>query len=117
MLYAGWIALVITGIVGGLGLALEQSWFVPNLCPSIYIHTVTPKQDAARPWNTFVDHVICEAAAFLSLAIFGALHAAIAMTAGQVSMSRIAASCLAVALTICVQTGMNRAGFAGGSGL
>jgi hypothetical protein len=98
--YAGWVALVITGIVGGLGLAFQQPWLFPSLGPTIYIHTVTPNQDAARPWNTFVGHAIGAAAAFLSLAIFGALHAAPAMTAGHVSMARIAASGLAVALTI-----------------
>jgi hypothetical protein len=99
-LYAGWVALVITGIVGGLGLAFEQPWLFPSLGPTIFIHTVTPAQKAARPWNTFVGHGIGAAAAFLSLAVFGALHAPSAMVAGHVSMSRIAASALAVALTI-----------------
>lgn len=99
-LYAGWVALVVTGIVGGLGLAFEQPWLFPSLGPTIFIHTVTPGQQAARPWNTFVGHGIGAAAGFLSLAVFGALHAPSAMTAGQVSMARIAASALAVALTI-----------------
>ncbi len=73
--YAGWVALVITGIVGGLGLAFQQPWLFPSLGPTIFIHTVTPNQEAARPWNTFVGHGIGAAAAFLSLALFGALHA------------------------------------------
>lgn len=99
-MYAGWVALVITGIVGGLGLAFQQPWLFPSLGPTIFIHTVTPNQDAARPWNTFVGHGIGAAAAFLSLALFGALHAPSAMLGGQVTASRIAASALAVALTI-----------------
>ncbi len=99
-LYAGWVALVITGIVGGLGLAFQQPWLFPSLGPTIFIHTVTPNQEAARPWNTFVGHGIGAAAAFLSLALFGALHAPSAMIGGQVAFSRIAASTLAVALTI-----------------
>jgi hypothetical protein len=102
-LYAGWVAFVITGIVGGLGLAFEQPWLFPSLGPTIFIHTVTPGQKAARPWNTFVGHGIGAAAAFLSLALFGALHAPSAMAAGHVSISRIAASALAVALTIAGQ--------------
>jgi len=57
-LYAGWVALVITGIVGGIGLAFQQPWLFPSLGPTIFIHTVTPNQEAARPWNTFVGHVI-----------------------------------------------------------
>ena len=99
-LYAGWVALVITGIVGGLGLAFQQPWLFPSIGPTIFVHTVTPNQAAARPWNTFVGHAIGAAAAFLSLALFGALHAPSAMVAGQVTASRIAASALAVALTI-----------------
>lgn len=99
-IYAGWVALVITGIVGGLGLAFKQPWLFPSLGPTIFIHTVTPKQQAARPWNTFVGHGIGAAAAFLSLAIFGALHAPSAMIGSQVTASRMAASALAVALTI-----------------
>jgi len=99
-LYAGWVALVITGIVGGLGLAFQQPWLFPSLGPTIFVHTVTPQQEAARPWNTFVGHAIGAAAAFLSLTLFGALHAPSAMTSGQVTFSRIAASAFAVALTI-----------------
>lgn len=99
-LYAGWVALVITGIDGGLGLAFQQPWLFPSLGPTIFVHTVTPQQEAARPWNTFVGHAIGAAAAFLSLTLFGALHAPSAMTSGQVTFSRIAASALAVALTI-----------------
>ena len=99
-LYAGWVALVITGIVGGLGFTLQEPWLFPSLGPTIYIHTVLSKSDAARPWNTFFGHAIGAAAAFLSLAIFGGLHAAPAMATGYVSVSLIAASALAVALTI-----------------
>ena len=99
-LYVGLVALVITGIVGCLGLAFQQPWLFPSLGPTIFIHTVTPKDDAARSWNTFAGHAIGAAAAFLSLALFGALHAPLVMSAGQIGWPRIAASALAVALTI-----------------
>ncbi|MBV9826009.1 MAG: HPP family protein [Alphaproteobacteria bacterium] len=99
-LYVGFVALVITGIVGTLGLAFQQPWLFPSLGPTIFIHTVTPRQEAARPWNTFAGHAIGAAAAFLALAVFGALHAPSAMILGQVGWQRIAASALAVALTI-----------------
>ena len=91
---------MITGIVGGLGLAFQEPWLFPSLGPTIFIHTVTPNQDAARPWNTFVGHAVGAAAAFASLALFGALHAPSAMIGGQVTAARIVASALAVALTI-----------------
>ena len=91
---------MITGIVGGLGLAFREPWLFPSLGPTIFIHTVTPTQEAARPWNTFVGHAVGAGAAFVSLALFGALHAPSAMIGGQVTAVRIAASALAVALTI-----------------
>ncbi len=83
-MYAGWVGLVITGIVGGLGLAFQQPWLFPSLGPTIFIHTVTPDQKAARPWNMFVRQGIGAAAAFLSFAVFGALHAPSAMIGGQI---------------------------------
>ena len=86
-----------------MGFAFQQPWLFPSLGPTIFIHTVTPKQEGARPWNTFVGHAIGVAAAFLSLAVFGALHAPSAMAAGAVPWSRIAASAVAVALTIAGQ--------------
>lgn len=98
-----WIALVITEIVGGLGLAFQQPWLFPSLGPTIFIHTVTPNQEAATPWNTFVGHAIGGAAAFLSLWIFGALHSPSAMVGGELTLPRVAASALAVALTIGMQ--------------
>ncbi len=101
-LYAGWVALVITGSMGGLGWAFQQPWLFPSLGPTIFIHTVTPSQDAARPWNTFVGHAIGATAAF-SLALCGALNEPSDMVAGQVPLARIAASTLAVALTIGIQ--------------
>ncbi len=99
-LHAGIVSLIITFIVGGLGFAFQQPWLFPSLGPTIFIHTVTPDQDSARPWNTFVGHAIGAAAAFLSLAIFGALDAPSAMASGHVTLARVAASATAVALTI-----------------
>ena len=99
-LYGGWTAFVITGIVGGLGFAFQQPWLFPSLGPTIFIHTMTPHQKAARPWNTFVGHGIGVAAAFVSLGLCGALHAPSAMIGNHVTLARIVASMLAVGLTI-----------------
>jgi hypothetical protein len=76
---------VITGIVGGLGFAFHQPWLFPSLGPTIFIHTMTPHQKAARPWNTFVGHGIGVAAAFVSLGLCGALHAPSAMIGNHVT--------------------------------
>jgi hypothetical protein len=65
-------------------LAFQQPWLFPSLGPTIFIHTVTPNQEAARPWNAFVGHGIGAVLAFLSLALLGALHAPSAMAAGYV---------------------------------
>ena len=98
-LYAGWVALVITGIIGGLGLAFQQPWLFPA---SARLSSFIPSpRTRSRPT---LEH-LCRArhwrdGSLLSLALFGALHAPSAMAAGHVRMSRIAASALAVALTI-----------------
>ena len=56
--YAGSVALVITGIVGGLGLAFQQPWLFPSLSLTIYIHTDDPEprsfpavEHIRRAWN------------------------------------------------------------------
>ena len=98
--YAGSVSLAITLVVGALGFAFQQPWLFPSLGPTIFIHTVTPHDAAARPWNTFVGHGVGAAAAFLSLAVFGGLDAPSAMTAGHLTVARASASAVAVALTI-----------------
>lgn len=98
--YAGAVSLAITFAVGALGFAFQQPWLFPSLGPTIFIHTVTPQDAAARPWNTFVGHGVGAAAAFLSLAVFGGLHAPTAMTVGHLTVARASASAVAVALTI-----------------
>lgn len=98
--YAGSVSLLIAFVVGALGVAFQQPWLFPSLGPTIFIHTVTPHDASARPWNTFVGHGVGVAAAFFSLAIFDALDAPSAMVAGHLTMARAAASALAVALTI-----------------
>ena len=105
-LWAGLITLVIAGIVGALGLVFQQPWLFPSLGPTIFIHIVTPEQDSARHWNTFAGHAIGVAAAYLSLFLFGALYAPAAMSVGHVVFGRIAASALAVALTVSGQIPM-----------
>lgn len=102
-LYAAWVALVVTGVVGGLSLAFQQPWLFPSLGPTIFIHTTTPNAKPSRAWNTFVGHGVGVVAAFLALALLGALHAPSAMAAGHVTMARIAASALAVGLTMGAQ--------------
>ena len=99
-LWAGLITFIIAGIVGALGLAFQQPWLFPSLGPTIFIHIVTPDKDSARHWNTLAGHAIGVAAAYLSLFLFGALYAPASMSAGHVVFGRIAASALAVALTV-----------------
>lgn len=98
--YAGSVSLAITFVVGALGFAFQQPWLFPSLGPTIFIHTVTPHDAAARPWNTFVGHGVGATAAYLSLAVFGGLHAPAAMTVGHLTIARASASAVAVALTI-----------------
>ena len=102
-LYASAVAMIAGAIIGVLGWFFQQPLLFPSLGPTIFIHTVSPEHDSAKPWNTFAGHAIGAAAAFLALAIFGALRAPPAMTSGHIVLARLAASAMAVGLTTGVQ--------------
>jgi hypothetical protein len=93
--------LVIAGI-GGLGMWAEQPWLFPSLGPTIFLQAVTPNDPSARPWNTVVGHGIGVAAGFLALFVCGAHHAPLP-SESVIAGSRVAASALAVGLTVAGQ--------------
>jgi hypothetical protein len=100
------VAFIAIAIVGGLGLVFQQPLLFPSIGPTVFLHTVSPKQSTARAWNTFVGHAIGAVAAFGALALFGGQHMPSAMTAGSIEPPRIYASALAVGLTIAFQLPM-----------
>jgi hypothetical protein len=93
----------VIGAVGVLAVLVDRPWLFPSLGPTIFLQTVNPDQSASTPWNTLAGHAAGAAAAFLALALFGALHTPPAVAGGVLTPSRAAASALAVGLTIALQ--------------
>lgn len=92
-------ALVIA-VIGALAWGLHQPWLFPSLGPTIFLQTVTPNEAGARPYNTLVGHGLGVAAGFLALLLCGVIGEPSAMAAGMPTAGQVAASALAVGLTI-----------------
>lgn len=93
-------ALITAAVMGVLAYVTHLPLLFPSLGPTIFIHIVTPQQEAARVWNTLVGHAIGIFAAIGSLWIFGAMTLPVAMSVDHITWNRMAASVLAVSLTI-----------------
>ncbi len=78
--------------------ATGQPFIFPSLGPTAFLLFYTPTQPAASPRNTLCGHAIGAGAGFLSLALFGLLHAGPALTVG-VTPGRVAAAALSLGLT------------------
>jgi CBS-domain-containing membrane protein len=70
----------------------------PSLGPTAFLLFYTPLQPAASPRNTLGGHLIGAVAGYLSLAVFGLLQDAPALSAG-VTGPRVAAAALSLGLT------------------
>ncbi|GAN67757.1 HPP family protein [Acetobacter orleanensis] len=93
-------ALVTAAVMGMLAYVTHLPLLFPSLGPTIFIHIMTPQQEAARVWNTLVGHAIGIVAAVVSLWIFNATTMPVAMSIDHITWNRMAASALAVSLTI-----------------
>lgn len=90
-----------------LGLWMEQPWLFPSLGPTIFLQAVTPDQPAARPWNTLVGHAVGVVAGFAALYLLGAQADPPTLSAGVLTIGRVAATALAVGATIALQLALS----------
>lgn len=91
---------LVMGAIGMLGLAAGQPWLFPSLGPTIFLQTVTPQAPGARTWNIVAGHTLGVCAGFFALFLIGA-HAAPAAIGGEsLSWERVAATALAVTITV-----------------
>jgi CBS-domain-containing membrane protein len=96
-------ALVIS-LVGALGIAARQPWLFPSLGPTVFLLTANAADPAARPWNILVGHAIGACAGFGALFFCGAQETPSVFAADAVSISRAAATALAVGATMLLQS-------------
>jgi CBS domain-containing membrane protein len=86
------------GLMSLVALLTEQPFIFPSLGPTAFLLFYTPTVPTASPRNTLCGHAIGAVAGYLSLAIFGLLHAGPALVVG-VSWARVGAAALSLALT------------------
>ncbi len=92
------------GGIGALGLASGQPWLFPSLGPTVFLQAVTPRAHSTRMWNTLAGHAVGLCAGFMALYSFGAQTTPAAMSGEILSLERVAATALAVAVTVGVQS-------------
>ncbi len=105
--YAAVVSGLAIGVIGALGFAADQPWLFPSLGPTVFLQTVTPTAQSARIWNTIVGHAIRLVAGFAALFLFGAQNMPAAMSAEILSLQRMAATTLAVVVTVGLQSVLN----------
>ncbi len=98
------VAGILLVIVGLIGLAAGQPWLFPSLGPTAYMLTETPKLPATRFYNVLVGHLVGLGAGFLAVALVNAWSAPPVVSTGILTMPRMGASALAVAITLAVST-------------
>ena len=96
-------------IIGGLGWFAGIPWLLPSLGPTLAIQTGTPLHASARMRNVAFGHAIGLAAGLLAVYLTGAAHqpAVMDMVKDTLSLERIAACVIAVALSLAVQHRLN----------
>ena len=87
-------------LVGVLGLAAHRPWLFASLGPTAYLHAENPEHRASRFYNTVVGHLVALGSGFFSLWLLHAWNAPDVMATGQMTMVRVAASTIAIGLTV-----------------
>ncbi len=98
------VAGVLMLIVGLIGFASGRPLLLPSLGPSAFEHSEQPKENVSRFYNTLMGHMIALGAGFLAVAIVNAWDAPPVLSAHTVTLARVGAATLAVAITLAVIT-------------
>ena len=88
------------GLIGLLGAAVDEPWLFPSLGPTIFMQTVTPEAEAAKPWSVLVGHAVGVAAGYAAVFVcHAAMSPADSATQGPPA-SRVLAAMLAISGTM-----------------
>ncbi len=100
LLWVPVVAGILMAVVGVIGVAASQPWLFPSLGPTAYIQAAMPDRPFARLYNTFVGHMVGLAAGFVALAVTNAWSAPNVLTTYDVTLVRVWAVAIALALTM-----------------
>lgn len=106
-LYPAMISGLVIGSIGFFAISVDEPWLFPSLGPTVFIQAVTPSASGARIWNTIVGHAIGLVAGFVALFAFAAQNTPAVMSAEILSIHRVAATALAVSVTVGLQSVLN----------
>lgn len=87
-------------VVGVLGLAAHRPWVFASLGPTAYLHAENPEHRSSRFYNTVVGHLVALGSGFFALWVLNAWNAPDVMATGDLTMVRVAASTIAIGVTI-----------------
>jgi len=98
-LFAG----AVMAMIGALAWIAGIPWLFPSLGPTIAIQAQAPDTALARPWNVVAGHAIGAIVGFACVWGTGSVREAPVNVAHQISVARLAAAALAVALSMALQ--------------
>ncbi len=104
---AVWAPLAVAGLMGAaglFGLAVGQPWLFPSLGPTAFLQAESPEQPSSTFRATVIGHAVGLAAGFAAVYAFGLQDAPSVMATSQLTFARVAASVLAVGLTMLGKT-------------
>ena len=97
------LAGAVMAIIGGLAWGVGMPWLFPSLGPTIAIQAHSPGTKVARPWNVVAGHAIGAAIGFACIWATGAIHEAPVNIGHEISVPRLVAAALAVAISMALQ--------------
>jgi HPP family protein len=77
-----------------------QPWLLPSLGPTAFLQVMMPAQPSSRLYNVVVGHAGGLVAGFAGVALFNAWNDPVVLTDHQLTAGRLAASTVAMALSI-----------------
>lgn len=90
----------IIGIIGLLAVWTGYPFLIASLGPTAALQATCPDLPMSRPWNVVAGHLAAVAAAVLAVHATGAIHTSPFAEFQPLSLLRVAAAALALALTI-----------------
>jgi HPP family len=94
-------------VVGVLGLVAHRPWIFASLGPTAYLHAENPEHRSSRFYNTVVGHLVALGSGFFALWVLNAWSAPDVMATGHLTMVRVAASTIAIGLTVFLVLGLH----------
>jgi hypothetical protein len=101
--------------IGAIGIAAHDAYLAPSLGSAIFVQVMTPKEQSASFWNTFIGQLVALPAGFIAVYICGAESAPSFHAGHSLAADRLLASAIAVILTIIAQRALKAASPAGGA--